>query len=88
MYGNDGVLGLGDVNTTEFERTSDVRLPVRAVEEGHCAETLQRLRDSCLAWKVKQNTHFLKAIILGMKCRSNEARIPSGSKRLKGDGPN
>lgn len=37
----DGVLRLGDVNATHLQRARDVGLPVRAVEQRHCAETLQ-----------------------------------------------
>lgn len=41
MDGDDGVLRLRDVNAAHFERPRDVRLPVRAVEQRHCAEALE-----------------------------------------------
>lgn len=38
---DDGVLRLRHVDATQLERARHVRLPVRAVEECHRAETLQ-----------------------------------------------
>lgn len=41
MDDHDGVLGLSDVDAAHLERARHVRLPVRAVEQRHCAEALE-----------------------------------------------
>lgn len=41
---DDGVLGLRDVDAAHLEGARHVGLPVRAVEQCHCAETLEKGR--------------------------------------------
>lgn len=41
LDGDDGILCFRDVDAAQLERARYVRLPVRAVEQRHCAETLQ-----------------------------------------------